>query len=140
MMTNGMGGDQTLKATHEGGVKIVKMTNGAQESGRAALLTKPVVVVDREGFEAVIAERDLLSTASDRQRVRTILGVFTLIMIAALLGFFGGFWVGQHTNDESFKAACSRVVDEAVKDVKCPGGTVGQIQDVPADQVQKVRR
>jgi len=116
------------------------MINGAQDSGRAALLTKPVVVVDREGFEAVIAERDHLSTASARQTVRTILGVFTLVMIAALLGFFGGFWVGQHANDESFKAACSRVLDEALKDVKCPGGNVGQIQDVPADPVQKVRR
>jgi len=121
-------------------VKIVKITNGAQDSKRAALLTKPVVVVDREGFEAVIEERDLLSTASDRQRVRTILGVFTLVMMAALLGFFGGFWVGQHTNDESFKAACSRVVDQALKDVKCPNGNVGQIQDVPSGSVQKVRR
>ncbi|MGH7473001.1 MAG: hypothetical protein ACREJW_03590, partial [Candidatus Methylomirabilales bacterium] len=90
------------------------MINGEQDPGRAALLTKPVVVVDREGFEAVIAERDLLSTASDRHRVRTILGIFTLVMMAALLGFFGGFWVGQHANDESFKAACSRVVDEAM--------------------------
>lgn len=69
-----------------------------------------------------------------------ILGVFTIAMTAALLGFVGGFWVGQHANDESFKAACSRVVDQALKDVKCPGGTVGQIQDVPVDHVQKVRR
>jgi hypothetical protein len=116
------------------------MIDGAQDSGRAALLTKPVVVVDREGFEAVIAERDHLSTASDRQRVRTILGVFTLLIAAALVGFVGGFWVGQHANDESFKAACSRVVDDAVKDVKCPGGNVGQIQDLPANPVQRVRR
>ncbi|MGH7371470.1 MAG: hypothetical protein ACREJK_06445 [Candidatus Methylomirabilales bacterium] len=116
------------------------MISGEQDSGRAALLTKPVVVVDREGYEAVIAERDFHSTASVRQRVRMILGVFTIAMTAALLGFVGGFWVGQHANNESFKAACSRVVDEAVKDVKCPGANVGQIQDVPADPVQRVRR
>ncbi|KRT70525.1 MAG: hypothetical protein XU15_C0004G0101 [candidate division NC10 bacterium CSP1-5] len=116
------------------------MISGEQGSGRAALLTKPVVVVDREGYEAVIAERDFHSTASVRQRVRMILGVFTIAMTAALLGFVGGFWVGQHANNESFKAACSRVVDEAVKDVKCPGANVGQIQDVPADPVQRVRR
>jgi len=118
-MTNAMG-DRTLTATHDGGVKIVKVTNGVQNSGQAALLTKPVVVVDREGYEAVIAERDLHSTAAVRHGVRAILGVFTLVMIAALLGFFGGFMVGQHTNGESFKAACSRVVDEALKDAKCP--------------------
>jgi hypothetical protein len=116
------------------------MTNGAQDSQRAALVTKPVVVVDREGFDAVIAERDLLATASDRQRIRTILGIFTIAVTAALLGFVGGFAVGQHANDESFKAACSRVVDEAVKTVKCPNGNVGQVQDISADQVQRVRR
>jgi hypothetical protein len=116
------------------------MTNGAQDAQRAALLTKPVMVVDREGFDTVIAERDFLATASDRQRVRMLLGLFTIAISAALLGFVGGFAVGQHTNDESFKAACSRVVDQTLKTVKCPNGNVGQIQDIPAEQVQKVRR
>ncbi len=116
------------------------MTKGVQNSGRAALLTKPVVVVDREGYEVVIAERDFHSTADARHRVRAILAIFTLLITGVLVGFFGGFWVGQHTNSESFKAACSRVVDEALRDAKCPGGNVGRIEDVPGDQVQKVRR
>ena len=116
------------------------MMNRPQRSGWPALLTTPVAVVDRQEYDVLIADRELLSTAFVRQRIRTILGVFTLVMMAALLGFFGGFWVGQHANDESFKAACSRVVDDAVKDVKCPGGNVGQVQDLPANPVQRVRR
>ncbi|MCI0483321.1 MAG: hypothetical protein L0Y78_01930, partial [candidate division NC10 bacterium] len=103
-------------------------------------LTKPVVVVDREGYEAVIAERDIHSTADARHRVRMILAIFTLLITGVLVGFFGGFWVGQHTNGESFKAACSRVVDEALKDAKCPGGNVAQIEDVSTDPMQKARR
>jgi hypothetical protein len=118
---------------------MVKLTNGAQETGRAALTTKPVVVVTREGFEAVIAERDRLSTASESQRVRMLLGLFTIALTAALLGFVGGFSVGQHTNDESFKAACSRVVDETMKTVKCPNGNAIRSESPSLDSAIQAR-
>lgn len=118
----------------------MKTTNGMQDSGRAALLTKPVLIVDREGYEAVIAERDFHSTAAARHRVRMILGLFTIAITATLVGFVGGFWAAQDTNGESFKAACSRVVDETLKDAKCPGGNVAQIEDVSTDPMQKARR
>jgi hypothetical protein len=100
---------------------------------------RPVAVVDRKEYDALVAERDLLSTALVRRRVGALLAAFTLAMGAALGAFMGGFWVGQLMNDESFKAACSRVVDEAVKGVRSQGGKMVQIEAPPADPVEKVR-
>ncbi|KRT70528.1 MAG: hypothetical protein XU15_C0004G0104 [candidate division NC10 bacterium CSP1-5] len=114
------------------------MMNRPQRSGWPALLTTPVAVVDRQEYDVLIADRELLSTAFVRQRIQTILGVFTLVMTAALLAFVGGFWVGQHTNDESFKAACSRVVDEALRSAKPQRSRVVHVEDVAAGPVHGV--
>jgi hypothetical protein len=77
-----------------------------------------VAVIDRQEYDVLIADRELLSSAFVRRRIWTILAVFTLVITTALMGFVGGFWVGQHINDESFKAACSRVVDETLRNAK----------------------
>ena len=114
------------------------MMNRPQRSGWPALLTTPVAVVDRQEYDVLIADRELLSTAFVRQRIRTILGVFTFVISAALVGFVGGFWVGQHTNHESFKAACSRVVDEALRSAKPQRSRVVHVEDVAAGPVHEV--
>jgi len=114
------------------------MMNRLESSGWPALLTKPVAVVDRREYDVLIADREFLSTAFVRQRIWTILGVFTLVITAALVGFVGGFWVGQHTNDESFKAACSRVVDEALRSAKPQRARVVHLEDIAAGPVQEV--
>jgi nitrate/TMAO reductase-like tetraheme cytochrome c subunit len=114
------------------------MMNRPQRSGWPTLLTTPVAVIDRREYDVLIADRELLSTAFVRQRIRTILGVFTFVISAALVGFVGGFWVGQHTHDESFKAACSRVVDEALRSAKPQRSRVVRIEDVAAGPVHEV--
>jgi hypothetical protein len=112
--------------------------NTPQRSGWPALLTTPVAVVDRQEYDVLIADRELLSTAFVRRRIWTILALFTLVITAVLVGFVGGFWVGQHANDESFKAACSRVVDEALRNARPQRGRVLQIEDVAASPVQEI--
>lgn len=114
------------------------MMNRPASSAWPALLTTPVAVVDRQEYDVLIADRELLSTAFVRQRVWTILAVFTLVMTAALMAFVGGFWVGQHTNDESFKAACSRVVDEALRSAKPQRARVVHLEDIAAGPVHEV--
>ena len=114
------------------------MVNGPESSGWPALLTKPVAVVDRQEYDVLIADRELLSSAFVRQRIWTILAVFTLVITTALVGFVGGFWVGQHTNDESFKAACSRVVDEALRSAKPQRSRVVPVEDIAAGPVHEM--
>ena len=114
------------------------MMNGLESSGWPALLTKPVAVVDRQEYDVLIADREFLSTAFVRQRIWTILGVFTFVITAALVGFVGGFWVGQHTNDESFKAACSRVVDETLRSAKPQRSRVVHVEEIAAGPVHEV--
>ena len=112
------------------------MTDRLQDPGRPAFSMKPVAVIDREEYNTLLAERDSLSTAYLRQRAVTIVGVFTLAVVASLLGFVGGFWVGQHTNDQSFKAACSRVIDEAVSIARPRATKLVYIQEAAAEPVQ----
>ena len=112
--------------------------NTPQHSRWPALLTKPVAVVNRHEYDVLIADREFLSTAFVRQRIWTILAVFTVVITAALMGFVGGFWVGQHTNDESFKAACSRVVDEALRSVKPQRTRVVHVEEIAAGPVHEV--
>ena len=114
------------------------MMNRLESSGWPTLLTKPVAVVNRHEYDVLIADREFLSTAFVRQRIWTILAVFTLVITAALVGFVGGFWVGQHTNDESFKAACSRVVDEALRSVKPQRTRVVHVEEIAAGPVHEV--
>ena len=114
------------------------MMNRPESSGWPALLTTPVAVVDRQEYDVLIADREFLSTAFVRHRIWTILGVFTLIITTALVGFVGGFWVGQHTNDESFKAACSRVVDETLRSAKPQRSRVVHVEDIAASPVHEV--
>ena len=114
------------------------MMDRPQRSGWPALLTTPVAVVDRQEYDVLIADRELLSTAFIRQRIRTILAVFTLVLTAAVLAFVGGFWVGQHTHEESFKAACSRVVDEALRSAKPLRSKVVRIENVAASPLTEV--
>jgi hypothetical protein len=84
-------------------------------SGRDDPLTKRVTVIDPEKFNALVTERDLLLSAHLRRRIGTLVAVFILATAAALAGFWGGFAVSQRTNQESFKALCSEVVDQAMK-------------------------
>ena len=112
--------------------------NTPQHSRWPALLTKPVAVVNRHEYDVLIADRELLSSAFVRQRIWTILAVFTLVITTALVGFVGGFWVGQHTNHESFKAACSRVVDEALRSPKPQRSRVVHVEDIAAGPAQEV--
>lgn len=114
------------------------MMNRPEGSVWPALLTRPVAVVDRQEYDVLIADRELLSTAFVRQRIWTILAIFTLVITAAFVGFVGGFWVGQHINDESFKAACSRVVDEALRNATPQRGRVMQIEDLATSPVQQI--
>jgi type VI protein secretion system component VasK len=114
------------------------MMNRPESSRWPALLTKPVAVVDRQEYDVLIADRELLSRAFVRQRVWTILIVFTLVVTAALLAFVGGFWVGQHSNNESFKAACSRVVDETFRSAKPQRSRVVHVEDIAAGPVHEM--
>jgi nitrate/TMAO reductase-like tetraheme cytochrome c subunit len=114
------------------------MMNRPRSSGWPALLVTPVAVVDRQEYDVLVADREFLSSALVRQKVWTILVVFTLVMTAALLGFVGGFSVGQHTNDESFKAACSRVVNETLKSAKPQRSKVVYAEGVAASPVHEV--
>lgn len=114
------------------------MMNRPEGSVWPALLTKPVAVVDRQEYDVLIADRERLSTAFVRQKIWTILAIFTLVITATLLGFIGGFWVGQHANGESFKAACSRVVDEALRNARPERGRVMQFEDGAAFPVQEI--
>jgi hypothetical protein len=109
-----------------------------EEEGATAVRGQPVALVDRDEYHALLAEREFLSTAFVRQRVVTIVGAFTLAIAASLTAFLGGFWVGQRINDESFKAACSRVVDETMKNTKTQGNRTLQVDGLPPDQAQKV--
>jgi hypothetical protein len=115
------------------------MTDRLQDPDRLPLFTKPVTVIHREEYSALLAERDSLSTAHIRQRVVTILGAFTLAVAASLVGFVGGFWVGHHTNDQSFKAACSRVVDEALQNAQERAAKLPRDEETAAGSVQTVR-
>jgi hypothetical protein len=126
----------TVNPTRKGGEAT--MTQGLQENGQTAVLATPVVMLDRDEYAALVSEVEFLSTAFVRQRVVSIVGGFTLAIAAALVAFLGGLSVGQRINDESFKFACSRVVDEAVKKVKISGARVLQMDDLSPDAVQKV--
>jgi hypothetical protein len=114
------------------------MMNRPRSSGWPALSTTPVAVVDRQEYDVLIADREFLSSALVRQNIWTMLAVFTFVITAAFVGFVGGFWVGQHTNDESFKAACSRVVDETFRSARPQRSRVVYVEDIAAGPVHEL--
>jgi hypothetical protein len=91
------------------------MTERSEGSERADPSTKPVAVVDREKYDSLVSERDFLLSAYLRRRVGGTILAFVFATTVAMAGFWGGFAVGQRTNEESFKTVCSQVVDQAMK-------------------------
>lgn len=82
---------------------------------RASLLSNPVAIVDRTNYEALVAERDLLSSAHARQRIRATIVACVFAIAAAFAGFAGGFSASQRLNDTSFKMLCSRVLNTVIQ-------------------------
>lgn len=97
-----------------------------------------VTMVERDKYDALVNERDFLLSAFLRRRVVAIVAAFLLATTTALAGFWGGFAVGQQTNQESFKALCSQVVDEAMKRLAPQKKTVQNEQS--ADRAASVNR
>lgn len=91
------------------------MSKRPEDPKRSDSSMKQVAVVDREKYEALVTERNFLLSAYLRRRVGTLIVAFVFATTTALAGFWGGFAAGQQTNQESFKALCSKVVDQAIK-------------------------
>lgn len=110
------------------------MTERTEDSERADPSTNPVAVVDRDKYDTLVTERDLLLSAYLRQRVGTLIVAFMIATTAALMGFWGGFAAGQQTNQESFKTLCSQIVDEAVKKFNRNGNAMAKNGRPSADR------
>jgi len=108
------------------------MTERPEDSERADPSTKPVAVVDREKYDSLVSERDFLLSAYLRRRVGGIILAFVFATTVAIAGFWGGFAVGQQTNEESFKTVCSQVVDQAMKKFERHGNTTTKNGRPPA--------
>lgn len=91
------------------------MSKEPEDPMRADFSTKPVAVVDREEYQALVTDHNFLLSAYLRRRVGTLIVAFVFATTTALAGFWGGFAAGQQANHESFKALCSQVVDQAIK-------------------------
>ena len=91
------------------------MSKRPEDPKRSDSSMKQVALVDREKYEALVTERNFLLSAYLRRRVGTLIVAFVFATTTALAGFWGGFAAGQQTNQESFKALCSKAVDQAIK-------------------------
>lgn len=91
------------------------MSKRPEDPKRVDSFMNQVAVVDREKYEALVTECNFLLSAYLRRRVGTLIVAFVFATTTALAGFWGGFAAGQQINQESFKALCSQVVDQAIK-------------------------